>query len=112
MLKLLKRWLGWEADAGPFDFSDLQMPFRNRSKPTPGTQPDKPRVPQALNQPPPDAAQRTAPPKPKKTRAPMDVLDNPSLTLDKPGQDGFDPYNTGAFNRSTSWEKIGRQKKR
>jgi hypothetical protein len=112
MLKLLKRWLGWEADSGPFDFSDLQIPFRNRSKPAAGTQPDKPRAPQAQNQPPPVAAQRTVPPKPKKKRAPMDVLDNPSLTLDKPDQDGFDPYNTGAFNRSTSWEKIGRQKKR
>ena len=42
----------------------------------------------------------------------MDVLDNPALTLDKPGEDGFDPYNTGAFNRSASWERIGRQKKR
>jgi len=42
----------------------------------------------------------------------MDVLDNPRLSLDKPADDGFDPYNTGAFNRSTSWEKIGRQRKR
>jgi hypothetical protein len=42
----------------------------------------------------------------------MDVLDNPRLTLDRPKDDGFDPYNTGAFNRSASWEKIGRQKKR
>ena len=48
----------------------------------------------------------------KTERAPMDVLDNPRLTLDKPADDGFDPYNTGAFNRSTSWEKIGRQRKR
>jgi hypothetical protein len=42
----------------------------------------------------------------------MDVLHNPRLTLDRPTDDGFDPYNTGAFNRSASWEKIGRQKKR
>jgi hypothetical protein len=112
MLKLLKRWLGWEADSGPFDFGDLQIPFRNRSKPAAGTQPDKPRAPQTQSQPQPDAGQRTAPPKPTKKRSPMDVLDNPLLTLDKPGQDGFDPYNTGAFNRSASWEKIGRQKKR
>ena len=40
----------------------------------------------------------------------MDVLDNPQLTLDRPTGDGFDPYNTGAFNRSASWEKIGRNK--
>jgi hypothetical protein len=50
--------------------------------------------------------------KPKKQRGPMDVLDNPRLTLDRPTDDGFDPYNTGAFNRSASWEKIGRQRKR
>ncbi len=41
----------------------------------------------------------------------MDVLDNPRLTLDRPNDDGFDPYNTGAFNRSQSWEKIGRHKR-
>jgi hypothetical protein len=45
-------------------------------------------------------------------RDPLDVLDNPRLTLDKPADDGFDPYNTGAFNRSASWERIGRQRKR
>jgi hypothetical protein len=41
----------------------------------------------------------------------MDVLDNPKLSLDRPANDGFDPYNTGAFNRSQSWEKIGRRKR-
>jgi len=48
----------------------------------------------------------------KPERNPLDVLDNPRLSLDKPADDRFDPYNTGAFNRSTSWEKIGRQRKR
>src|SRR3712207_6952650 len=33
----------------------------------------------------------------KPERAPLDVLDNPKLTLDKPADEGFDPYNTGAF---------------
>jgi hypothetical protein len=41
----------------------------------------------------------------------MDALHNPSLSLDKPSEDGFDPYNTGAFNRSASWERIGRHKR-
>ena len=45
-------------------------------------------------------------------RSPAEVLDNPRLTLDKPADDGFDPYNTGAFNRSASWDRIGRQRKR
>jgi hypothetical protein len=53
-----------------------------------------------------------APRRPKKEREPLDVLDNPALTLDKPADDGFDPYNTGAFNRSQSWERIGRNRKR
>jgi hypothetical protein len=39
----------------------------------------------------------------------MDILDNPLLSLDKPVEDGFDPYNTGAFNRSASWERISRR---
>jgi len=57
------------------------------------------------------AAAKTAPAKKaKKDRAPIDVLDNPQLTLDRPTGDGFDPYNTGAFNRSASWERIGRNK--
>ena len=56
---------------------------------------------------------RPAQPRPAKTeKTPLDVLDDPRLTLDKPADDGFDPYNTGAFNRSASWERIGRQRKR
>jgi hypothetical protein len=110
MLKLLKRWLGWDSETGVFDFSDL----------TPSARPDPPSVvpPERPAQPttraklPPPKGPATAPSKPKKARSPMDVLDNPRLTLDRPKDDGFDPYNTGAFNRSASWEKIGRQKKR
>ncbi len=104
MLKLLKRWLGWDSDAGPFDFSDLKIGRRT----PPATRPPPPSKP-ATAQP----AQRKAPArKPTKERGPLDVLDNPRLTLDRPKDDGFDPYNTGAFNRSASWERIGRQKKR
>jgi hypothetical protein len=102
MLKRLKRWLGWDSESGLLDFSDLSI--RPRSAPPPPKPPAaQPRVAE-----PPPAAQRRA----KTERAPMDVLDNPRLTLDKPVDDGFDPYNTGAFNRSTSWERIGRQRKR
>jgi len=104
MLKSLKRWLGWDADSTLFDFSDL----RRRQAPT------MPAVGQN-GAPPPAVKQHAAPPQRRdksKERDPRDVLDNPRLTLDKPVDDGFDPYNTGAFNRSTSWERIGRQKKR
>ena len=109
MLKFLKRWLGWDADSTLFDFSDL----RTRQAPT------MPALGQSAA-PPPAVKQHTVPPNAappqrrdkSKERDPRDVLDNPRLTLDKPVDDGFDPYNTGAFNRSTSWERIGRQKKR
>ena len=103
LLKRLKRWLGWDTESGLLDFSDL--PFRPRpSAPAP--------------KPPPASQLRSGEPspprerRPKPERTPLDVLDNPRLTLDKPADDGFDPYNTGAFNRSASWERIGRQRKR
>ncbi len=103
MLKRLKRWLGWDSDSGLLDFTDLQ------SRPRAGTSAPKPVVPPTTR-----PADNTTPPqrRVKTERSPLDVLGNPRLTLDKPADDGFDPYNTGAFNRSTSWEKIGRQRKR
>jgi hypothetical protein len=105
-LNRLKRWLGWDSDTGPLDFSDLGLARR--------VDPPQSHVPPRAN--PPPMAQRKAPRpasprKPKKESEPMDFLDNPLLTLDKPTQDGFDPYNTGAFNRSASWDKIGRSKR-
>ena len=98
MLKHLRRWLGWETDS---DLLEL------------GARP-RPAAPKALvvtrNRP---AAQAPVPqPSTRTDRSPMDVLDDPRLSLDKPVDDGFDPYNTGAFNRSASWERIGRQRKR
>jgi hypothetical protein len=113
MLKLLKRWLGWDSDSSPFDFSGLQPGPRQRSAP-PAVAPPKAAAKPAAPQPPPSAKPNAEPQtakKPRKDRAPMDVLDNPRLTLDRPNDDGFDPYNTGAFNRSQSWEKIGRHKR-
>jgi hypothetical protein len=109
MLKFLKRWLGWDADSTLFDFSDL----RARQPPTMPTLGQSTAPTHAVKQQtaPPSAAPAQRRDKPKE-RDPRDVLDNPRLTLDKPADDGFDPYNTGAFNRSTSWERIGRHKKR
>lgn len=104
MLKRLKRWLGWDTDAGLLDLAE----FGIRPRATPPAQ--KPPIVVTQNRPADKAA--AAPRRPKTERAPLDVLDNPRLSLDKPGDDGFDPYNTGAFNRSASWEKIGRQRKR
>ena len=103
MLKRLKRWLGWDTESGLLDFSDLGLRAR-ATTPAPKSPPAAPLRSTGEN------AARERRPKPERT--PLDVLDNPRLTLDKPADDGFDPYNTGAFNRSASWERIGRQRKR
>ncbi len=103
MLKRLKRWLGWDSDSGLLDFADLESRRRG------GSAPPKPPAPAATPRP---ANNSTAQRRVKTERSAADVLENPRLTLDKPADDGFDPYNTGAFNRSQSWERIGRQRKR
>ena len=98
MLKHLKRWLGWESESDPLDLAPASS--RPNGAPPPASRP--PIVPQT----------RRVEQKEPQSKDPRAVLDNPRLTLDKPADDGFDPYNTGAFNRSASWERIGRQRKR
>jgi hypothetical protein len=117
MLNWLKRWLGWDSEPSLWDFSDLRLrPPRQTPPPqTPRPAVKPPRAPakSAARQPAAGAPPK-APAQPaakKRSRSPLDVLDNPQLTIDKPADDGFDPYNTGAFNRSAKWEKIGRQRK-
>jgi hypothetical protein len=103
MLKHLKRWLGWESESDLLDLAGASP--RVQSAP-PAPKPAAAIQTRSIEQP-------SAPPKPPKSeREVLDVLDNPRLSLDKPPDDGFDPYNTGAFNRSASWERIGRQRKR
>lgn len=94
MLKLLKRWLGLERKVSrepPAGSGDPRRPMRQqasgKNQARPGTQK-----------------------KPAKPRRPADVLDNPRLSLERPDE-GFDPYNTGAFNRGQSWERIGKKKR-
>jgi hypothetical protein len=106
LLKRLKSWLGWDRGSGLLDFGDLEQEARWRPPVVKPAAPSNAR-PAAAAKP-----QKAEQPRPKTKRDPLDVLDNPRLTLDKPADDGFDPYNTGAFNRSASWERIGRQRKR
>lgn len=109
MLKRIRRWLGWESDGSWLDLCELS----GLGKPKEPPSAPKVQLPPAAARP--QEGSRAQPPRsglPKKTREPLDLLDNPKLTLDKPADDGFDPYNTGAFNRSASWDKIGRQRKR
>lgn len=49
-------------------------------------------------------------PRGREESATMEKLDNPDLNLDAPQDAGFDPYNTGTFNRSGSWARINRRR--
>ena len=90
MLKNIKRWLGLGRKA-------------SREPPAVATGRAMPRQASATK----GTKRPSAPPKPaaKKPRRPVDVLDNPRLSLERPDE-GFDPYNTGAFNRGQSWAEI------
>ena len=107
MLKWLKHWLGWESSPSLFKFGDSRA--KPPSRPLPST--TKRSLTNGGPKPPATHAAPAARPEPK-DRNPIDVLDNPQLTLDTKPDDNFDPYNTGAFNRSASWDKISRQRKR
>jgi hypothetical protein len=106
MLRHLKRWLGWESESDLLDLAGVG----SRTPIAPPAPKPVITVQTRPAQQAPAAPARPAPAKPERT--PLDVLDDPRLTIDKPADDGFDPYNTGAFNRSTSWERIGRNRKR
>lgn len=109
MLKRIRRWLGWEGDSSWLDLRPAPRPAKSREQPPP---PPKAQPAPAARRREQARAQPPRSDRPKKSRDPLDLLSNPKLTLDKPADDGFDPYNTGAFNRSASWDKIGRQRKR
>ena len=44
--------------------------------------------------------------------AELRLLEDSELAKKEVDDTDFDPYNTGAFNRSRSWEKISKQKTR
>ena len=89
MLNLIKRWLGWDDGSGMFDFSSIERP-RRPSSATADVLTHGPRV--------------KKPRKPTAAKAKGLSLDRGP---DKP-QPQFDPYNTGKFDRSASWERISR----
>lgn len=45
-------------------------------------------------------------------RLPLDLLGDDALSLDTSEEAGFDPYNTGVFDRSASWDRISKSKGR
>jgi hypothetical protein len=107
MLRLLRRLLGWDDDNG-FDFEAWEKP----SDPPPKIRTEQPRKPRQPAKRPPPSAETKAPENPDKNkgqRSPADILNNPDLKVEQPQEAGFDPYNTGAFDRSSSWEKISKR---
>ncbi|HEY7673084.1 MAG TPA: hypothetical protein VIC71_12780 [Gammaproteobacteria bacterium] len=86
MLKFLKRWLGWEEDLEYFDPDDFKPVPRPRSA-IAQVLAGKPRKPP------------TSPRMPRPAQAPADA---------EPLEADFNPYNTGKFDRSASWERIGK----
>lgn len=102
MLKLLRRWLGWDADDS-FDLGGIQTrPGAASATRELFSGKQKPKPPQAR----PTSRPTTAPRERKPEAAPR--AGHPRLSLDKAAEERFDPYNTGAFNRSASWERISR----
>jgi hypothetical protein len=117
-LRRLRLWLGWDSDADSFEFGELPpagarapasipkstaLPAREAAAPI-AVAPARPAPITST------APKRHAPNDVEESRV-LEILDDPKLTLDRPPEDGFDPYNTGAFNRSASWEKISRNRR-
>jgi hypothetical protein len=91
MLRLLKRWLGFEEDSDYFDPDDFRVETRPKSA-----------TAQVLT-----TGPRNVQPKPKPK--PQNRVAPPPLDFEEePVEPHFDPYNTGKFDRSASWEKISK----
>jgi hypothetical protein len=86
MLRFLKRWLGWEEDLEYFDPDDFKPQPRPRSATA--------RV----------LASKSRKPSPS-VRAPRQA---PAPEEPAPLEADFNPYNTGKFDRSASWDRIGK----
>jgi hypothetical protein len=111
MLRLLKRWLGWEDDDDYFGSEDLRARVRPRSA-TAQVLAKGPRkeIAQRMPRAAPRAAAKAAPgtaSKPAPKRTGPQVLD---FAEDAPDP-AFDPYNTGKFDRSASWDRISKNQR-
>jgi hypothetical protein len=86
MLRFLKRWLGWEEDLEYFDPDDFQP------------------VPRAQSA----TAQVFASKSRKPLTSPRVPRQASTLGDGEPLEADFNPYNTGKFDRSASWERISK----
>lgn len=98
MFKMLKRLLGWETD----DESESEFYAAQKVDGRPGSATGHlfsktPANPKQLG------SGRRPVHQPKKHAAPPKV--------EKPTEPAFDPYNTGKFDRSASWERISKNQR-
>jgi hypothetical protein len=107
MIKRIRQLLGWDTNDDRFDPDD-RPDFRT---PPPGTTAKRKPPARAV---PPRPAARPAIRKPAASDpdAPVEFVDDPALSLDTSREAGFDPYNTGAYDRSASWDRISKTKGR
>lgn len=85
----------------------LRRLFKRRSENSPPASPS--RRPLYI---PEDAANRVAQEDGTSTSAELRLLKGSKLKTQNDDDGAFDPYNTGAFNRSRSWDKISKHKTR
>jgi hypothetical protein len=119
MLTLLKRWLGWEED------SDFYGMLRPNSRPRPNSATAHLFAKEAAENKQPisgsrashqDVSSRPAPQQvPKQTKQTKQTKPAPAAKQAVPGvapkRQPFDPYNTGKFDRSASWERISKNQR-
>jgi hypothetical protein len=86
MLRFLKRWLGWEEELEYFDPDDFQPVPRPRAA----------------------TAQVLAAKSRKPSTSPRVPRQAPASDDGEPLEPDFNPYNTGKFDRSASWERISK----
>jgi hypothetical protein len=89
MLRFLKRWLGFEEDLDYFDPDDFKPEPRSRSV-----------TAHVL------AGKSRKPPTTPRIRRP--AATSPDLDEAEPLEADFNPYNTGKFDRSASWDRISK----
>lgn len=93
MLRLLKRWLGWEEDLEYFDPEDFNPEPRARSV-----------TARVL------VGKLRKPPTTPRISRPAPAAAGPDEA--EPLEADFNPYNTGKFDRSASWERISKNGRR
>jgi hypothetical protein len=100
MLTLLKRWLGWEADSEFYSHA----PTRQRARPASATAHLFSKDGASRGQV--GSGRRAVVQEKKKTT----VKPKKKPAVVKPNPE-FDPYNTGKFDRSASWERISKNQR-